>query len=380
LTFEDWKLIQGSAAELYHLAEDPAEAQDRSRQEPERLRRMSAMLQAAVAKMAPGGDSARTVSISPEQEERLRSLGYAAGTGGGGALDEPGLPDPRTHVKVYERIQSASAAKGAAAERAIEDLVRITEADPGNPYAQFALGNLAYHQGHFALADKAFARTMELDPDRPGMRLSYGKLLRDMGRHEDSEKQLRIAVEQTTADDVRTRASLAETLIVLGKLDEAERILLAAEAAEPKHVDVIRTLGRLLVARGRPAEGVARLEAAGAGRDPEPWVEIARVRLDMREPAAALEAARQALSRSPGHPWALTLEGHALVLTGRRDEGLAALNRALQLGPRRPEVWIALARAFESAGDAGAAARFRRHAVEIVRRSPRGVPAGWPRN
>ena len=77
------------------------------------------------------------------------------------------------------------------------------------------------------------------------------------------------------------------------------------------------------------------LERAAAGRDPEPWIEIAQVRLDQGEHAAAIAAARQALARNPGHPWALALEGHALVLSGRKPEGMEALKRALRLQPRR---------------------------------------------
>jgi len=367
LTVEDWKLIQGAGSELYNLADDPREARDLALQEPARVDKMRATLAAAVARMAPGGDQARTTSTSPEQEERLRSLGYAAGSGGGGAIDEPGLPDPRTHVQLYERVQSLMQARGPAAERAIEELIAIAQTDPGNPYAHFSLASLAYRNGRLALAERAYARTMELDPDRPGMRLSYGRLLRDLGRLAESEAQLRIAVEQTTADDVRTRASLAETLITRGALEEAESILRAAQAQEPNHVDVIRTLGQLLVAQGKPAEGIPYLEKAATGRDPEPWIEIAQVRLGLGDPAAALEAVQEALSRNPGHPWALAIEGHALVLSGRRAEGVQALKKAVDLHPRRPEVWLALARGFDSAGEKTAAAQCRRQAEAIAR-------------
>ena len=56
-----------------------------------------------------------------------------------------------------------------------------------------------------------------LDPDRPAVRQNYGKLLREMDRLQDSEKELRLALEQTDADDRRTRSSLAETLTLVGR-------------------------------------------------------------------------------------------------------------------------------------------------------------------
>ena len=134
-------------------------------------------------------------------------------------------------------------------------MVAITRIDPGNPYAQYALGNLAYRSGRLRLADAAYARALDLDPDRPGMRLTYGHLLRDLGRLEESERQLRLAVEQTTADDVRTRASLAETLIAAQKTEEAEKILTEALEKSANDTELLAAQGRLLVATGRAAGG-----------------------------------------------------------------------------------------------------------------------------
>jgi len=64
-TVDDWKLVDGSRAELFHLSEDPAETRDRAAEEGPRIVRMRAALHAALAKMAPGGDRARTAAITP---------------------------------------------------------------------------------------------------------------------------------------------------------------------------------------------------------------------------------------------------------------------------------------------------------------------------
>jgi len=364
---EDWKLIEGGKPELYDLAEDPSESRNRASDDPARVRRMREALRAAVQRMTPGGDTAKANPISPEQEERLRSLGYASGSGGAGALDEPGLPDPRKLVQLYEEIQQVSMARGAAADTAVERMLAITQVDPGNPYAQYALGNLAYRSGRLRLADQAYARALDLDPDRPGMRLTYGHLLRDSGRLEESEWQLRMALEQTTADDARTRASLAETLIALGKTEEAGKILDLALGASPSHIEALGAKGRLFVKEGRAQEAIPYLEKAAAGADPEPWVELGRVHLGLGETAEAREAAGEALRRSPGHPWALAVTGHALILEGKRDEGLRTLERALAAQPRRPEAWLSLGAAFEAAGDARQAAACRREATAIAK-------------
>jgi predicted Zn-dependent protease len=122
-------------------------------------------------------------------------------------------------------------------------------------------------------------------------------------------------------------------------------------------------MGRILVARGRLQDAIPHLERAAEGRDMEPLIELAQVYLSLGRPDKAQETANRALGHSPGHPWALSLAGHALVLEGRREEGLALLRRALAIGPRRADVWRSLAQAFEAAGDARSAARCRLNAA-----------------
>src|SRR5207247_7471120 len=108
--------------------------------------------------------------------------------------------------------------------QASAEAAAIAEQDPGNPFAFTTVASLAYRAGQLAEAGRAFRRALELNPDRPAVRQNYGKLLRDMDRLDESEKELRLALAQTDGVDVRTRASLAETLARLGKTDEAVRL------------------------------------------------------------------------------------------------------------------------------------------------------------
>jgi choline-sulfatase len=365
---EDWKLVQGAETELFDLSADPGELRNLAAQEPQRVERMRAALQVAVRKMAPSGDSARGAALSPEQEETLRSLGYAGGSGGAGSLDEPGLPDPRAYVHIYERVWRAMGAFGGAVPPALADMEAVVAVDPGNPFAHFALGHLAYRDGRLGTAARVFARGLELDPERLGTRLPFGRLLREMGRLEESERQLRIAVEQTSSDDDRTRIALAETLTARGSTDEAGRIIEAVLARTPNDEEALAVKGRLLVVEGRPAEAVPYFERAGGGPEVEPWVELGELYLRLGQPARARESAERALARVPGHPWALAVAGRALIQEQRRADGLGALRSALARRPRRPEGWLSLARAFEEAGQRQDAALCRRKAEESRKR------------
>jgi len=366
LTVDDWKLVDGSRAELFHLSDDPAETRDRAAEEGPRVASMRATLRAALAKMAPGGDHARTAAITPEQEAILKSLGYVGGSGGGGDLDQPGLPDPRDRVQLYERLQIILRAQNMPLDRASAAATEIAEADPGNPFAYTTLASLAYRAGHLGEAARAFRRALELDPDRPAVRQNYGKLLRDMDRLDESEKELRLALRQTDAQDERARSSLAETLIRLGKNDEAARLIDEALRIEPKDPESLAARGRLYAAQGKLQEAAESLGAAAETGDPDSRIELARLYLRLRDYDRARSEIGAVLTKTPGHPWALAVLGQALVLQGERDEGLTMLRRAEAARPRRPEAWLSLAEGFEAAKDAAAASRCR-HAAQALR-------------
>jgi len=364
-TTGDWKLIDGSRAELFDLAADPGERNDRAVEEAPRVARMRADLRAALTKLAPGGDQARTAAITPEQEGMLKSLGYVGGSGGAGALDEPGLPDPRDRVQFYERMQIILRAQNIPLERASTEAVAIAEADPGNPFAQTTVASLAYRAGRLSAAARAYHRSLELDPDRPAVRQNYGKLLRDMNRLEDSEKELRLALEQTDASDRRTRSSLAETLTLLGKTEEAGRLIDDLLRTEPEDPEALAAQGRLRAAQGKLEDAAKSLAAAAASGDTDARIDLARVYVRLANYGRAREEAGTVLKANPGHPWAMAVLGQVLILDGQRDEGIALLRRAEAARPKRPEAWLSLAEGFDAARDGAAAARCRQAAQAL---------------
>ncbi len=366
-TDDGWKLVDGSRAELFRLEDDPGESHDLSRAEPERVARLRAALRSALGVMAPAGDQARATATSPERESQLKSLGYVGGSGGAGSLDEPGLPDPRDRVELYDRLQVVLRAQNIPLDRATDEAAAIAAQDPGNPFAHSTVASLAYRRGRLAEAEAAYRRSLALDPDQAGVRQNYGKLLRDMDRLPDSERELRAALAQTDADDVRTRASLAQTLALLGKNEEALHLVADALRIEPHDPESLAVKGRLSEAAGRFADAEASLSAAADGGDVDARIELARFHLRRGEAAKARSDAERVLSAQAGHPWALAVLGQAQVLEGRRDLGLATLRRAEALHPRRPEAWSSLADGFAAAQDQAAAARCRAAARALSR-------------
>jgi predicted Zn-dependent protease len=268
-------------------------------------------------------------------------------------------------VHEYERLQLILRAQNIPLVEAAAEAEEIARRDPGNPFAHNTVASLAYRAGRLGVAERAYRRALELDPDRPAVRQNYGKLLRDLGRLDDSERELRAALAQTDAVDARTRASLAQTLALVGKTQEADALAAEALRIEPNDPEALLARARVKAAMGKTEEAVASFRAAAAGGEPDARIELALALLHGGDVAAARSEAAAVLKERAGHPWALAVLGQTLVREGQRDEGLAALRRAQAARPRRPEAWLTLAEGFAAAGDTAAAEACRRAAREL---------------
>lgn len=364
----NFKYVEKTNPELFDLSQDPLEAKNLVSVERERASDLRSQLEKAMAAMAPGGDRVSVVKLDAEQEERLRSLGYTGGGGGGaGALDIDGLPDPQARIADYEKLQ-VLLADGVRAPEHIEEARTIVAKDPGNPFAAFALGSVGYQAGFFATARRAFERSLELDPDRPNIRLQLGRLLRDSGLMAASEKEHRIAVELSGPSDIRARASFALTLVRVGKLDEAESVLNELRAKSPDHPEVLASLGHLRLAHGDVATGLELLARAVLPGDDDSAIALGAARLAAGDAAGAGEAVWPVLDRTAAHPWATALLGQARVASGARDEGFNLLLAAARAKPRRPGAWRAIAQGFGSLGEAALARKATEEADAILKR------------
>ncbi len=360
-THGDLKLIAGQRDELFDLATDPAERDDLAAVRAPDTTRLRGALERALAAMAPGGDRASPAALSATQAESLRALGYVAGGGGGGALDAPGLPDPRDRVATLERLRVLGGAAGEAAPAALAEALSLARSDADNPLVHELVVGLAVRTGQLALAAEALGRFVELVPERVEAREQLGSLLRSLGRLEEAERELRRAVAESPAGATGVRVALADTLIARGSLPEAEALLDGVLARERDSRAALLAQARLKQAQDRGGEALALLEAVAeaGGNDQEALLALAEAYAQAGRPRASLQVAERVLSVSPAHPWALGLAGHALAVEGRRAEALALLQDALRAGPRRSQVWSRLAAGFEAAGEPGLATRCR---------------------
>ena len=211
--------------------------------------------------------------------ERAASLGYVGGSGGGGALDEPGLPDPRDRVAALRAAAGHPARAGRPARRRVRGGGghRATRTRATRSPGRGRLAGLS-RRAASAAAARAFRRALELDPDRPGVRQNYGKLLREHGpARRIGEGAAPRRSRRPTRAIARARSSLAETLDPAAARPR-RRLRSSAEALRTSRDDPARwpRAGGCSRAQGKLDEAAKSLEAA-ADDGPDARIELARV-------------------------------------------------------------------------------------------------------
>lgn len=289
-------------------------------------------------------------------------------------------------------------AEQSAMDEAIAAMQRSIEVEGSHPPSHWRLGFWLLDVGRSAEAEAAFERSVELDPsgesrDDAG-RIGLARIHLEEGRGAEAAEVLESLLERSPDNDY-ARQLVASAYRQLGRLEDAERELAAAQFARPVWYDTWKVevdregqslLDRLDVARneiraGRGDEAIATLEkllrqnpgniavlstltpayvqsgriddaiavneAALGGRDEQYRIHqnLALLYPQRDEPEKALEHAQRAAELNPVFGEAHAQRGKLLLDAGRTEEAHAALVRARECGDAHPSTTFALARA-----------------------------------
>lgn len=170
-----------------------------------------------------------------------------------------------------------------------------TPIDPEIAFSHAARGKALLAAGKDAAALEAFQRAAWLAPQEPSIQWALANVLWRLGRGEEAVPVYERVVELLPGE-AAPRCNLAELLAVLGRLTDARVQIAAARAVAPD--------------------------------DPHLYLAEAVVRLAQRRPAAAEEAARQAIASGVLPKFAYHDLGDALLAQGRAAEALSAYRSA----------------------------------------------------
>jgi tetratricopeptide (TPR) repeat protein len=263
------------------------------------------------------------------------------------------------------RLAAARAATATGDDRAAaEFLVGLTDHPPAARQALLLRAEICRRQGRTSYADYLGERAATLpagtwpdplaDPIRsrdhsPGGRLDEAARLLRQGRPDQAEQVLRPLTTNPATTDARPFIGLAETRAAMGDRMGALAALTNALRVDPNNLAANYQTGFLHFDAGERLWANRRTDEA---------------RNEFREAVVWLD---KALTISPDFGKALLLKGAALQrFLGQPDQGLAILQRFVQLRPESSEGYLLLGQALAESGQLTAATASLRRAVELA--------------
>lgn len=264
---------------------------------------------------------------------------------------ETAPPPGDRHAKVHANL-ALTALRLDRIEDAETAIAHALTRDPQDPWvADAALAVLTTaarahaRQGDLPGAEARLRRALEVRPQDPVVAADLAAVQAESGRPDEALALARAATERAP-EQVTARAALARALLASGVYDEAAAAY--ADLAEARPALAAAGEGAALLAAGRTADAVTRLDAAAAARPEDPTIRKNRALAHLRRAAELidrrLEAAADVQIAVEADALLEPLDiarAHyaALVLALRRDRDreaeahLARLTRALRDAP-----------------------------------------------
>ena len=296
--------IHGPDPELYHLLDDPAETQNRLREDREVTRR----LRDRVGELARPAEA--PAAVGEEERRALAALGYVQTSDA--AFAEGPLPDPKTQLASVASLRECLRAYGAGDLSLAEPACRrASEEHPNSLDAWEHLGRTLQERGDRSAALDALGRALDLASGRASHLAVASALLWIESGAPDR------ALELLDRETVRTEAAgpgagspralrllATRTLAQLGRLDEARRRADVLAAEHPDDADALYLRGT--------------------------------VRLGQRDFEGAEVDLRRALELAANHTAALSDLAMLMAHQGRTGEARELFRRVLELRPGDP--------------------------------------------
>ena len=355
LRTEDWKLVEGVAAELYNLADDPREIRDLAGVEGERVDDLSRLLESRQA-TAPVQPIASRVELDETTRRQLAVLGY---TTANEAIDRGGdaastvRPDPRVQVHLLRARSSASElfARGFHPQ-AIDRLESILRQDPNNLMVKRLLAQFLVATGSFADAERLLADLVEANPADGHARRLLGVVAELRGDRDNAIEAYGAAL-QTATPSGDLRARRWELLMMEGRREEVEAEASEASIRQPGDGAAMAwvTISRWAGSDDRRLEAELRHQLLAQPEDPELLSALGGVLFELGDLEGALPPQREAFSHEPrsaryGTRLARTLRG-----LGRMSEVRAVLRGSGAMHQFDPQAWALLGEACQQLGD-----------------------------
>ena len=300
---ENYHFIDAPKPELYDLSKDPGETQNLYSQKKAVAEEMHAKLAALIRQYSAGQELAQKTGLDPALMERLKSLGYAGFSGGGGdpTITDRSLADPKDRIQVYELVSDAMAESqhGEYAD-STEKLKTALKTDPDSVSVHYLLGLNYYRLRQFPAAIEEYQRVLKLSPDYT---LAVFYLGLAYARNGDFDQAIATLKHTLELDSTNFSAAFNLGAAYLKKqmLPEAVAAFRQSIAIYPDNVEAQRALGEVLLYQGEVDEALIHLRQATtlAPSDPGNHMALAKALTQKGLTDEAAEEIRKAQQARP---------------------------------------------------------------------------------
>ena len=333
LTDGRWMAIRaGAATEVYDVRADPREEHDVASAQASVAAAMTARADAIHASAAAANGHA----ISPDAQERLRSLGYVASSAQPGPAS--GAPHPAARIAVWNEFEEALSALNTRRPDALPMLRRLAAANNDAPVMLTTFARALKEAGNVDAALATYRRAATRWPTDAG-------LLHDLA---------------VAARDAATAATGARATALR---DEALRADLAALTLDPNSAAAQNGVGLLAIDGARAADAAKAFERATAidSNNASYWANLGNARRATGDRTGAEQAYRRALDVDARTADAANGLGVLLVEANRPADAAPWFERAIAAAPDLVEARLNLGIALQQSGQiARAAEEYRR--------------------
>jgi tetratricopeptide (TPR) repeat protein len=330
-----YKFIAAPRRELYDTKADPGELHDIVASNTRVADALERALNAMNAKVAVAATPQQPRPVEPDVEERLRALGYVAGTVSRATLADRLRGDPKDKIGLYNLLKRAAQdSVSGQIDAGIAKVREVLAADSEVIEAYTMLGNMNVKAHRLPDAIVAYQKALALDPEHEGAAWSLALAYLEAGKLEEARAGFE-RVRQLNPRDARPLyqlaglsvrrgdfAGAAETLekglplasdrsaflvklgearLELKQLDAAQKALLEASKLKPDQSMAHYDLGLLYEARGqwRDASTAYQAEIAISPKLYQPHFNLAKILTREGRTADAVTHFRAAVDKNP---------------------------------------------------------------------------------
>lgn len=342
-----WKYVQAPRPELYDLAADPRERSNLHQTEGVKAEELRGALERILAGLGPGGGGEDLPGLSPQEQSRLQSLGYAAGgsvsaremlgRNPAAILGDPGsgLPDPKDRLALLEGINLVYQAYGAGQfEQAIGLARRVLAVNPGNDHMRQYIADSFRQMRRWEEAMNEYETIISRDPANVNAILNIGWVLMNM----NDLAGARTAFERALAihpGHVYAVSSLGDIHFIEGNYGEAASRYREILLERPAHLKSILGLAKIFEQQGmtREAKVSYRRAAELAPRDVDSRLALAWLHFADRELEEALQVLEELSSARPEIPETYLYRGDVYLAMDRLEEAETQYREGITRAP-----------------------------------------------